>query len=408
MSSIKEVFDRVLSHVKFDKHLATLFFKQRISFLNKNSEHLEFFGGGLTGVQVVRFTSSDFSKFFDEILGIDPIGLQEELHELPSVNKDHKVGSDAFNLTCMYLVHRFLTSPMLDPKHKEQVCVDILLLFNYKCLTSLLSTYFRYPCDIKLAKATYDSLSFRFLIKKLGTWQKVLEFRCHDVLDKNGLHLTNLVKFLDDDRIMYAVADSQGRVRDMLKNIYAEMILVQQSGYKINSTANTGIDADGEAVFKDKLGGLESYISYIVGLTGDRNSFIKQELIGIVLKMMHVVQERGFVKSLEWISLNILNQQEKEVEEFVTTTITHSHNYLTSNEFNFKNTRDISLILSKLKGAYSSSRSTDKDLERLRTIGEEIVQKALGKTNAQAAAALRTSLMLYVCLRAYTRDHYSS
>mgnify|MGYP000662071918 CR=1 FL=1 len=54
--TIKGVFERVCEHVKFDVALAQRVIEFQIAFVNKNEEHMAFFGGNLTGVHVVRFT----------------------------------------------------------------------------------------------------------------------------------------------------------------------------------------------------------------------------------------------------------------------------------------------------------------------------------------------------------------
>lgn len=398
------------SHVdiKFDSHLLEQLVRLRIGFLNKNRDHLEFFGGVYTGIQTVRWSTVDFGNFYD-ILGIDPIILEGEIHQLPHINKDFKVASDVFNLVCMYLVHGFLNSKLIDSKKRELGATTALLIFNYKCLSSLIYQYFKYPCDPKLAKATYDSLSLRFLIKKCKSWQDVLEYRCKEILatDSETGHRKELVKFNDDLKITYCVTDSQGRIRDMLKNIYGKMIEVQQNNGKVIEVANTQINADGESVFKDRTEGVDTYSNYCLGIIHDRNSFIRAELTSVIVKLMPTMQERAFEEVLDWMSMNILGNHRGLVEEFVKTILGHSHNYLTSNEFVFKNTTDLSIILPKLKAVYGSSRSTDEELLRIRDQGAEVIKIATGKTNEQIVAAIRTGVSLYICLRTYTMKHYS-
>ena len=407
MQTLKSCFENHLS-LKFDLKFLTELSRLRVSFINKNQDHMEFFGGVYTGVQTVRWSSSDFTNFYD-LLDVDPVILENDIHSLPEVNKDFKVASDVFNLTCMYLVHGFLKSTYLDIKKRRLGAFTALLLFNYKCLTSLLFQYFKYPCDPKLAKATYDSLSLRFLIKKLKSWQEVLEFRANEVLDPNSQtkHYTELLNFRNDERIIYAVTDSQNRLRDMLKNIYGEMMLVKENGGKVIEVANTQINADGEVVFKDKTEGIDAYVNYCLGILHDRNSFIRNELTAIVIRLMPTMQESAFEETLEWLSEHILTDKRNIVEDFIKTVLSHSHNYMVSSEFVFKGTNDLGIILSKLKTVYGSSRSTDEELLKIRKVGSKIIEIATKKKNEQIVSAIRTGVSLYICLRTYTMKHYS-
>lgn len=408
MSSLKEVFGEHTQHLKFDAKLADAFFKMQTHFVNKNQEHMDFFGGCLTGVQVVRFTRQELNLFFSDTLDLDPLELRQELLKLPDIHEERKVASDTFNLTCMYLVHRFLTSPLLDPKRRERAALDVCLLFNYKCLTSLMSEYFRYPADPRLAQATYANLSYRFLIKKLGSWQEVLNFRAGEMIDDAGLHRKNLIKFSEDERITYAVTDSQGRLRSMLKYIYAEMMKAQKDGEKIYTTSSTIVDADGEEVFKDKVHGLENYLHYTLEIAHDKHSFIKQELIAIIVKMMPTMQERGFIKVLDWLTDSIGKPNHKHINDLIELTVTHSYHYLHSQGIQVRQSKDVGVILSKLKNIYVSSRATDTDLLKMRELGAEMITDSIGKTNDQAVAAIRTGLFLYICLRTYTKHYYST
>jgi hypothetical protein len=408
MATLKEVFDDYCSHLKFDQALANAFYKLQLKFINKNAEHMAFFGGNTTGVQVVRFTERDFSVFFDDVVEIDALSLKEKIKEVEAINQNFKVSSDTFNLTCMYLIHRFLTSPSLDTKRRERAAVDVALLFNYRCITAIMANSFRYPADPKLAQATYANLSYRFLIKKLGSWQEVMAFRSQEMIDPEGLHRKAFVKYNDDFAIVYAINDSQGRIRDMVKNIYSEMMKAKSEGDRIYTSSSTMIDADGAEILKDKVHGLASYTGYINSVIQDKNSFIKQELISIIVKMMHTMQDRGFVSVLEWLSDNVGTAEHKEIDELVNLIMVHSYNYLLANGRVLKNSKDIAGILGKLKGIYISSRSTDEDLLKMRVIGSAIVTKSIGKTNDQAVAAIRTGIFLYVCLRAYTKQFYVS
>ena len=92
--AIAGAFDRVCGHVKFDVKLAQRIINFQVGFVNKNEDHVAFFGGVLTGVHVVRMTSTDMGNFFADVLQINEIELEDELHALSAVVADRKVSGD--------------------------------------------------------------------------------------------------------------------------------------------------------------------------------------------------------------------------------------------------------------------------------------------------------------------------
>jgi PII-like signaling protein len=405
--SLLEVFEKHLGHLKFNKSLADKFYIFQSGFISKNEEHMSFFGGNLTGVNVIRFTPTDTNKIFNEILDTDIDDISEDLKNVKDVNTDHIVGSDTFNLTFMYLIHKFLTSEYLADDKKIRAATDAALIFNYRILCGLHTSYFRYPALESTAQATYANLSYKFLLKKIGSWSGVLLFRAEEMINKHGIHYKTFIKFSDDLSIIYAVTDSQGRIRDMLKNIYSEFKKIHDRGDRISTTSGTVIDTDGVEAFKDKSHGLENYTRYILNVMSDKNSFIKKELVEVVLKLMFTTQEKNFIKSLEWLNININNKHNTEVEDFVKLVMVHSYDYLNTESTTLSDTKDLPGFLSRIRGVYLSSRSTDPTLMKMRDIGEEIVKKATGTTNENAMSSIRTSIYLYIVLRAFTKQHYS-
>lgn len=403
---IKALFERHCSHLVFDIKLARKINEFQVGFVNKNEEHMAFFGGNLTGVQVVRFTSQDKDKWFSSILEADDLSMEDELMELPCINPSFKVSSDIFNNCCFWLLHKFKNSTLLNDKQKHQAMLDVSLVLYYRFLTSLLNWYFKFPADKRTAEATYAQLSYKFAIKKYGSWYATLEARCLDLIDTQGLHIGTITGFEDDDAIIKMIADSQGRIRDMLKNIYAVFMKTHDMGLKIRTTSSV-IEHDGDEILKDSVKGLSNYIRYLHTVISDKNSFIKTELTNIIIKMMHTMHPKLFLDTLEWCSDNYKFAQTKSVEILVDETLTHSFNYLSDNRTVLKESSDLPGLLSRLRGVYMSSRSTDADLLKIRSVAEKIIKQATGTRNENAIASVRTGLLLYIVLRAYTMNYYS-
>ena len=73
-----------------------------------------------------------------------------------------------------------------------------------------------------------------------------------------------------------------------------------------------------------------------------------------------------------------------------------------------KNKSDLPGLLSKMKGVYTSSRSTDEELLNIRENVEKWVTLATKNSSPAVVAATRTGLLLYILLRTFTMQHYTS
>lgn len=404
--TISTVMEWELGNLKIDRKLATAVHQWLVSFINKNEDHTTFFGGNLTGVQVVRLKDSDRADWFSDILGTDQYVLEELIHSLDGINTAWHVSSDVFNISCMWLVHKFLTTPHLKDKEREQAAIDTLMILNCKYLTGVL-TYFKYPANPDVAAATYARLSYKFALKKHGSWYLTLKKRSEDIIEHGGLHRGTLLDFTNDRDIVEMLNDTQGRIRDMMKNIYREFIAVNANKDKIKTTSSI-VELDGKEILRDKTRGLVNYTRYIHSIVSDSSSFIKPEIIQVVTKIMHTMPEKVFTESLSWMSANYRTGSGLEIEELLDETLLHSFDYLSNQKTLVSANADLTVLVSKLKGVYMSSRSSDSRLLKMRKLGESVVKKAYKTKNDSMIASVRTGLLLYIVIRSYSMNHYSS
>lgn len=115
-----------------------------------------------------------------------------------------------------------------------------------------------------------------------------------------------------------------------------------------------------------------------------------------------------FRSTLSWISDTYGKGSEGklEIDEIVAKLMNHLLSYLYLNRNTMKNKSDISGLLSKMKGVYTSSRTTEETLLEIRDDMEGIVRRATKVKSGSAIAATRTGVMLYIVLRAFTMKHY--
>ena len=399
MLTLKQVFDEHFKRVKFDSKLAKHIYQYQVGYVNSNNEHLQFFGSNLLGVHVIRFKDSDVFKLYDEVFRVDLSRLTSDIRKLDTIDHSFKVSADILNLTLMYVMHRFFIEQSLPAVTKERAAYDTALVFFYRCIAAWTSNIFRYPADPKIAQMAYANLSNKFLIKRLGSWYKVMDYRAKDLSGYSGIHYKKLINFEDND-IVLAINDSQGRIRDLAKNYYGVFKDVHTEGDSIGSTSGTYLDADGEETIKEKTKSVEAYVSYMRNIIIDKNTFLKDDLVSIVLKINANTSFRIVKNTLTWMSENYNNgKHSKTIDEFLGLTIVQSM-FMIANNVDSKNIRDYSLILITLKNLYLSTRTTDPEIDRIRDLGLKVVHEANGKGISDALAlSTRTSILLYISLR---------
>jgi len=409
-AKIRDIFDDVCRNVVADKALSLRIHRYVVDFINRNSEHSQFFGGNLTGVQVVRFVESDKNHWFDDILDVNEHDLQDKINKLACVQgKDgvRHVSGDALNQSCVWLCYKFHNASNLTIDERAQTIQDILLALQFKFLTSRLFRHFKFPADRASAEAAYAQLSNKYSIKIYGTWLKVLEARCSDITAKTSSHFNVIARMDDDMGVVRMLNDIQGRLRDMLKNIFGQFVQIKDAGEKITSSSGV-VDFDGVEVLKDRSKGLATYTNYMNSVVGDKNSFIRGELLKVVQDIFPSAPPKHIVSALEYISNNYLKSRSDDIAKLIEMTMIHSFTYLEKNRQTVQAGINLPKLLERLRGVYTSSRSTDPDLMDLRRFAEVIVRKSVDTRTDSVIASVRTAVLLYIVSRAYTMCHWSN
>jgi hypothetical protein len=407
---IRDFFDQLVGvSLPIDNYLIRQVHRYQTDFINKNKDHTEFFGGNLTGVHIVRFLDSDKSKWFEDVLdNTDPEELREKIHTVPALQGEKGVffiSGDVMNLSCIWLLHKFHNASDIPLDRRRAAMIDVMLVMQFKMLTSLLFHYFRYPADRSVAEATYAMLTNKYSLKVYGSWIAVLRNRSEDVISNTSIHFDTISKMDNDVGVVRMINDIQGRLRDMLKNIYGVFLQAHHSGMKVSSTSSV-IEHDGVEILKDTNKSQATYIRYIKSVIGDSNSFIREELLRVVTNIMPSAPPKHLRHALEFLSRNYLKAQSDEIVKLLDDTLIHSFAYLAENRSTMRSGVDLPTLLTRLRGVYTSSRSTDPELLALRKMVEVIVGKAIDTKTESVIASVRTAVLLYIVARTYTMRHY--
>lgn len=414
---IAKTFDRVAKDVRIDAALLRRIHEYERAFVNRNNDHVEFFGGNLMGVNPIRFRSIDRDDWFTDVIQIDELELRDALDDLPAMNSQWVGGvraSDVMNISCIWLLHAIGKSAHLSVQERKEGMVDTLLVLQYKFLSSLMAHYYPYPADKSTMEAAYAAMTLRYALKKAGSWNVMLRERAEEVISSTGIHKATYTKFNNDKDIGNMIQDIQGRLRKIVQSMTNLFYETRSKGGKIG--IDKAIDSiDGEQFLKDKSRHYSTYLRYIHTVADDPRSFIRQELIDLVHDLHSTLDPRRLFEALEWCSVNhreVIPRWEPKVkgayvEGFFDEVLLYVFSLMSNKQANITKGSGIGPLLAQLRTLYMASRMSDPSLLKAKEMADNIINASINSRNASVAASTRTGLQLYIVLRTLAKELYS-
>lgn len=400
--TIKQAFEEAVWGVTPDIKMA----KRVIRYSNTicmRGDNPSFFGGNLMGVDRIIFYDTDRDKWFDEVLEVDEEYLKDCIERVPSIGKDWNVTGDVFNLSIVWYIHKCMsTMNMRDPVvHKS--AIEAFVILQFKLMTSLYSHWFEKLVDKEAAQAVYSQLSMKFAIKQYGTWGEVLRQRGESFIDRKGIHYDGFNDFEPDDEIIYILSDVSTRIRKSLKDHYKVLERVRRDNTRIETRSATAM-VDGEMIIRDTVSIYTTARNYLLDVSGNETSFIKRELVDVVLDIMTTTSRQSLNDVLVAMARSRPGKERDNVEEIIDMTLQHAFDYISKERIRFN---DIQGIMWKMKSLYTAARSSDPIIIELRKRLEKYAKKHTSLRAETALASVRTSTMLYLLLRALSANIYT-
>lgn len=407
MATLKEVFDRQFDQVVFDKKLCERIIRYSNQFMTRNDDHNAFFGGVLLGVNPIRFLDSDRETWYEDVLGVDEGLLAHDFKSVTAINHEFKVMSDVFNYTPAYITHRLEKETQIPQKLRRSAQIHAFMVLHYRFLTSLLVRRFRYTADPEVARAVYASLSGRFDIRRYGSWRALLEARSEDLTSPNSIYRRTLQNFSPDSGLIRVVTDTQGRIREVVKKIYVVHKAMLDSNTRVKSVSATTVNTDGEMVLKDRKNNYADYLRYADEIIPLSTSFIRDELVTVIVSVMRTVPEQLLRESLMYLSVHYKKPRHDYLSTLVKEDLLYVFDYLQNNRNILRNENDLAGIMMRVKNQFTASRSSDPTVLLLRKHTETLVRAAVKTRNQPVIASVRTAVLLYIILRVLTKQYYS-
>ncbi len=391
-----DAFSDAAGDVIGDVKLAKAIIGYTKGLMTKNDDHIKFFGGNLLGVDRIKFLDSDRDRWFDDVLQIDEHYLNECIQEVDYIDPSWNVGADAFNLSVIWTVHRLITGPQASNPVVIDAAKHALVALQFRFLTSIWFNFFRRPVDPDAAEATYTALTLKFILKREGSWGAMMEKRAEDLIAATSIRIKTLKVFADDEAVVRVVTDLQTRTKQTIIDMYGVLDRIRAGNLRVISTEAHSISVTGDKIIKDQVSAYNSARYYLLDVAGNESSFVKQDLVNVILDIMGTVSSQAFTDLLLVIARAPEGKLRSEAEWAMENTLLHAFDYIAKNRIRFD---DIGTILLKMRALYMASKSSDPILLELRSRIERFV-KQNSHLRAQAALASgRTSLMLYFLLR---------
>lgn len=404
VTTFKALFDEESKDTVFDEKLAKKIKTYLGDLMNRNDAHIMFFGSNLTGPYPLRFKTSDSNEWFIDIMDVDERRIGKRIEKETGINPNWVRATDAFNMDCFYAMHRYMNSKLPD-RIKHETIVNIAMILNIKLLGSIMARFFKYNVDERAAQEVYARLSRKFYIKRFGNWRRVLEHRSEDMASKTSKWYPVLKEFTDAGELAQCISDVQGRLRSMIKYVWSVFEKVQADQKKFNHTSMS-IEVDGVKVLQELKRDSETYKHYIHKSAVDRPTFIKDELVTIVDAEMRTMPQKLLYDVLGGVVQNIHKHSEDTLKLF-DHAIEFAVEVIQNDRTSKHNLSDLSWLINKVRLQVTAAKTKDPIVFSLRDEAEKIVRMYAKTKNPTTIASVRTGLILYIVIRAFSKRYYN-
>lgn len=398
----KTICSDVMSNVKVNESLVRDIDYYINSYINKNEEHVAFFGSNLTGVNRIIFDTDDRNAWGIEILDIDETEIRSRVRALDHVGKEWIRPTDGINISLIYMMHKIHHST-LNVRSKRKAILHCLVILQAKFLSSLLYGYFKYPVSEKLALAVYDALSRKFYIKKYGTWLAILQARAEAIYDED--HRTTIETFQTDERIIYMITDIQTRIKSMILNIYGVTMNLNAKGIGVSSSSMMQ-KMEGQLEVKTLERNFDQYLNYINSTIQEPKSFIKEEIVDVISDSITTMPKQLLYDVLLVVSEKA-QTDDKELSEKTKDILIYTFDHFRENKRSIEDLSNLGQLVITLKSLFTASKTNSTTVIQLREYFDKIVKANVKSRNPATISGVRTGIVLYIILRTLTKNYFN-
>jgi len=375
-------------------------------------QHPLVFNSQYLGIHKCAFLENDSNALF-EIFGVTADQIINHLQSIPAIREiSGKVTSDPFNMFCIWLLHlSFIFIP--DQKARHAFMLNISKYLHYRFFTSIVNYNFGLGVDEKTMVATVNNLSKKYDIVVYGTWKKVIEERCKDLISDQSIHIHYLKDGKPDNKIIYVLTDINTRIRARLYNVIGEFYMNRDRGTAISNRSST-TEYEGEKVLVHTSSIQDAMISNLTMEVINERTFVHKETVKYIIRSFPSVSESMLTDALVKIAMiadaqshskeqNLIKIQDGKplyigIKVLITNLIKNSYAYCKRNKIDISNRKEIFV---KCLNIYSASRISDDDIAAVKDSIVHLVE-IMGETKREATkSSLRLAIIMYILVRSF-------
>lgn len=404
---IKKSFTEYINIKVLEKHTAEIL--QNVIAYGIRDDNPLALNSPLLGFNKLYFTITDQNALF-EIFDYTKSDIATIISNTPAINKDWVVTSDPYNLFTMWIIHKLLNSKL---SHRETTSFGLLNMLQYKFFSSIINQYYPYKVNEEIMRFTIENLTKKYDIVEYGTWKQVIFNRSANIMKRDSIHHKTLLKFDDDDKILYAISDIQTRIRNQIKVITAMFYENKESNNIIKNYSPT-TTIDGDKILKDVHGNTDIVKHNIKAQIVNKDLFINDSYIKLTNSLFKIINKLMIRRVLEYMCDSAKEQLEitdlkqiikkkdfmfyNDIALLSFQTIKTIYEYCFNNNINLKSKV---LILQTTKRLMSSSRIQNEKIINIRqSIKSHIINSRIS-TKKTTVSALITIFSLYVILKSF-------
>ncbi len=391
---ISEVFLFHAGKITIDKKLYDKLKKFRMEWMYRSESHINFMSSNLIGVYKIRFTKSDEEEIY-AMFDIDYKSLRDDLYELPDIYKERHVSSNPRYLLLLYIAHLIHISN-IKTANKNKILLEVYYILAIEIFSSLMVNYYKFELDEDIAIAVFESLSNRFILKKVGSWQKLFEEKAEDIYAPRSVHSKRLTRFKTVDAT-YTIADLQGKLRSIVKELTRVVNVVIETNTSRDTRSILTTNAEGDESVLDVIHANNLYHTSIQSIIFKRSEFINEEYVQIMKELYSNLHEKELLITLEYISNNYINNK-REIDELVETAINANISYLYLSKLYPPYDKSIIAIVKFLRGYWINSKVKDVNNKKFKKLAYKFTVKATGKKTDRIIVTVVIALAIYLML----------
>lgn len=412
-TTLREVFAR-----QFKVAITPAFAKQMTQYclaFEVRGTHAQALNSPYLGVHPIYFLPQDRDFLFSNC-GCTEAEVKNAIAACPSINRDFRVASDAYNLFTIWVAYLTLTSTLSD-KMKGELLYVLFKLLHYKFFTSLVRHNYPHPANEYVMQQTLESLSGKFDIKKpeTSTWKLLIEKRCLKLIDRReSVYYETIHRFGVDVQLMYMIGAMQTWLRNQIKRINRVYYQFVKEKSQIGSYGlSTEVD-DGQ-IIRSVDAMFDQMFSELVAQAPNTAKLIDNADLNLVCKLTNTprldLARTMFTKFCDTAAQqNRTNKQDLEVVENKRTYYVGYRALLrhllqdtyaalaTANGLDFRNRAG---ILQSVMNLYRSSRTGD---QRILVVKDSVERMLAGFNITRREATLsflKINFILYIILRSF-------